>query len=80
MKCPHCNKEVFGRGHNVANLYEEPKTKVFEDWWKKHKWDRPFHHDAAKDAWKAALEWALSQHGGDWDTEKIEEELGDFDE
>jgi len=25
MKCPHCNKEVFGRGHNVEGLYEEPK-------------------------------------------------------
>jgi len=25
MKCPHCNKEVFGRGHNVEQFYEEPK-------------------------------------------------------
>lgn len=25
MKCPHCDKEIFGRGHNVEGLYEEPK-------------------------------------------------------
>ena len=24
MECPHCKKEVFGKGHNVEQFYEEP--------------------------------------------------------
>lgn len=31
MKCPHCDKEVFGKGHNVAALYEEPKVLTLEE-------------------------------------------------
>ncbi len=25
MNCPHCKKEVFGRCHDVNDLYEEPQ-------------------------------------------------------
>jgi len=31
MKCPHCSKEVFGRGHDVSDLYEEPKELTREE-------------------------------------------------
>jgi len=23
MECPHCKKEVFGKGHDVSDLYDE---------------------------------------------------------
>jgi hypothetical protein len=31
MKCPHCHKEVFGRGHDVSDFYQEPKELTPEE-------------------------------------------------
>lgn len=35
MKCPHCNKEVFSRGHDVNDLYEESKELTTDEKLKK---------------------------------------------
>jgi len=31
MKCPHCGKEVFGKGHNVEQFYDEPEVLTPEE-------------------------------------------------
>lgn len=31
MKCPHCSKEVFGKSHDVSDLYKEPKELTREE-------------------------------------------------